>query len=229
MGGIGLTMVLGLAYFIATMGYAANNQAPAYTVLLLEAFKTLLTFSLITTGGIALKTFIDQVLEKERNNQTETNRYEETRKLILKEFATIFSEFYSVRKLYHSAISHEALYKKNSTELNLLLRHVLQKSVDLEGRFGALKISAITHFNLPRSEYAKKKVECLLANISSTVDQGQKLRYRLDLLGECYDDWRHAVEEQRKIKVDKEFYTSYDLLLTFFENTAKHGKSCTTN
>lgn len=217
--GVFITIIIGIVYFILTFNSTSSSTAPPYTNLILETYKTLLTFSLITTGGIFLKAVIDQVIEKDRNNKIESARYEETRKLLLKEFTTIFSEFYSIRKLYHSAISHDNIYEKNSNDLKALIRQLLQKSVDLEGRYGSLKVLAITHFDLPRGEYQKKTIKELSQLVLAAKDKKSLARYRLDLLGESYDDWRHAFEEKRKIKVDDEFWRGYELLLKFLENS----------
>ncbi len=215
--GIGMALLLALLYLFFTFNKFDNNTAPAYTNLILETYKTLLTFSLVTTGGIFLKALIDQVIENDRNKQVESNRYEETRKIILKEFTSLFSDFYSIRKLYHSAISHEDIYEKNSNDLKILVRQLLQKSVDLEGRYGSLKVMAITHFDLPRGEYQKKPIDEIKKIIATVDDEKTLARYRLDLLGESYDDWRHAFEKRRKIQIDDEFWKGYELLLKFLE------------
>ncbi len=222
--GIGLSLSFASIYLIITWGSYNSRGLPAYSDLILETYKTLLTFSLITVGGIALKALIDQVIEKDRNKQIDLSRYEETRKIILKEFAIIFSEFYAIRKLYHSALSHKGIYDKSSNDFINLIRSLLQKSVDMEGRFGALKVLIITHFNLPRGEYQNKNIEELKKSISSekaltTSEQSQKklIRLGLDLLGESYDDWRHAFEHNRKIEVDEVFWKEYDTILQFLE------------
>ena len=91
--------------------------------------------------------------------------------------------------------------------------------MDLEGRFGALKILTITHFKLPHGEYQKKSIDELKQLLCEKKDERELARIRLDLLGEYYDDWRHALEQKRKIKVDDTFYRSYDWLLKFAEES----------
>lgn len=215
--GIAITFLLALLYLFSAEGTINSNAGSPYANLLFETYKTLLTFSLVTTGGIFLKALIDRVIEKDRYKQIESNRREETRKILLKEFTTLFSEFYAIRKLYHSAISHEAIYEQKSADLKILIRQLLQKSVDLEGRYGSLKVVAITHFDLPRGEYQRKSLLELKGLIAAADTEKKLARYRLDLLGESYDDWRHALEDNRKIHVDDAFWKGYELLLAFLE------------
>jgi hypothetical protein len=215
--GLVLAIVVGAFYFRLTWSVQSTN-VPAYANLFLESFKTLLTFSFVTIGSIVLKTLIDQVLERDRNKQTELNRYEETRRTILKEFATIYSEFYSLRKLYHSARSkHNTIYDSSSNEYKTLLRDLLQKSVILEGRYGALKVLIITHFDLQRGEYQMKKLSDLLLAVQTLTKPRDLVRCQLDILGECYDDWRHAFEQNRDINANTIFYKTYDQVLLFLE------------
>ena len=139
---------------------------------------------------------------------------------ILKEFADIYSEFYSLRKLYHSArSSRNGIYDSDSEDFKKLIRDILQRSVDLEGRYGALKVLAITHFNLPRGDFTQKQISELREQISKATDPCLQARSRLDLLGEYYDDWRHALEQNRKINLNDEFFREYERLLAFFEKS----------
>lgn len=104
-----------------------------------------------------------------------------------------------------------------SYTIRLLVREILQKSVELEGRYGALKVLAITHFDLRRGDYGYKQVSTLVQQIAEVGDPREKARLRLDLLGEYYDDWRHALEKSRKIKHEEDFYQIYNELLGFLE------------
>lgn len=215
--GVVLALISAIVYSNEISNASVDNPSP-YATILLEAFKTLLSFSLITTGGVVIKGLVDQLLNDERDRRTEATRHEETRQSILKEFAGIYSDFYSIRKLYHSArSSRNNIYQVDSDEYKKLIRDLLQRSVDLEGRYGALKVLAITHFNLPRGEFRRKEAQELRQQISQTEDWHNQARLRLDLLGEYYDDWRHALEQDRKINVNDEFFLEYENLLAYFE------------
>ena len=215
--GIVLALISAMAYSILISSTPVDTPSP-YATILLEAFKILLSFSLITTGGVVIKGLVDQLLSDERDRRIQATRYEETRQSILEEFADIYSDFYSIRKLYHSArSSRNNIYQIDSEEYKKLVRDILQRSVDLEGRYGALKVLAITHFNLPRGEFRKKEIPELKQQISKSEDKEKEARLRLDLLGEYYDDWRHALEQNRKIDVNDEFFLEYERLLAYFE------------
>jgi hypothetical protein len=214
---IALSIVVAVAYVFVSRQAPVEHPLPL-AVVLLEAFKILLSFSLITTGGVVAKGLVDQLLSNERDRRTEADRHEETRLAILKEFAGVFSDFYSIRKLYHSARStHNTIYDLSSAEYKSLIMELLKRSVDLEGRYGALKVLAITHFNLPRGEFGAKDIAELSQKIRDTSDEAKQVRLRLDLLGEHYDDWRHALEGKRKIRSSDEFFADYEKLLAFLE------------
>ena len=119
--GIGLSLFFAVMYFYFTKDINLPDKLPPYSLLILETFKTLLTFSLVTTGGVVLKTLIDKLVESDRTRQLENSRYEDTRKIILKEFTNIYSEFYSLRKLYHSAKSQDHIYEVNSDNYKILI------------------------------------------------------------------------------------------------------------
>jgi hypothetical protein len=80
---------------------------------------------------------------------------------IIREFIDIFSQFYSVRKLYQSARHHPQIYNQNSDEYDALTKELLKKCVELEGRYGALKMLAIYHFGLPDDDLGTKPIEVL--------------------------------------------------------------------
>ena len=75
--GVVLALASAITYLLVTQGKAANSL-PSYATLLLEAFKTLLTFSLVTVGGLVIKGLVDQLLDDARDRRTEASRYEET-------------------------------------------------------------------------------------------------------------------------------------------------------
>jgi hypothetical protein len=140
----GISILLSATFAIFFIAFAKGvpaNQLPPSATVVLESFKILLSFSFITTGGLFVKNIIDQVLSEGQDRKIAASRREETRLEILKEFTTVYSDFYSVRKLYHSAhSSHNDIYQKGSEKYQELMCNLLQRTVDLEGRYGALKV-----------------------------------------------------------------------------------------
>ena len=192
-----------------------------------DLFKGLFSFTLVVWGGAFIKRAIDTSLdERERRNG------------LIKEFIEIFSQFYSVRKLYDSARQHPQVYGQTSEECAALRKELLRKSVELEGRYGALKILAINHFSLPADDLGTKKIDELMDNIHQAERNVRErkdvfkntralMRAQFDLLGELYDEWRHALEQDCGIgqstriastraygAVDKKVWESYEALLS---------------
>jgi hypothetical protein len=226
-----------LLYTVGTFGFIGSlvlailhYEFPNDTIrsFSLEAFKISFTFTLIALGGALIKGTIDALLDEQRAQRTLVEQQKERQASIVKEFAEIFSEFYSIRKLYHSAKDHRNLYDSKSTEYAELVRKLLQKSVDLEGRYGALKIFAIEHFALPRRQLStqrpnlqelKERIPTDDGGINNPERQRDVVRDRLDLLGELYDEWRHSIERDKKICdkiVGADVWKNYEALLQFF-------------
>jgi hypothetical protein len=212
--------------FLLALG-VASWRSPQQLVLI-ESYKVLLTFTLLGVIALFVKAAIDARLDDERESRRRheeaqkesSRRYEEwerTRASIIAEFIDIFSQFYSLRKLYHSARSRSnRIYRKPSPEYEQLLRRCLKKTTDLEGRYGALKTWIIRHFGLPTGDFGYKEIPELIKKKEQAVTEAQRLRCSLDILGEAYDDWRHALEKGRKIEVT-ESWNEYEQLLGFLD------------
>jgi hypothetical protein len=180
----------------------------------------------VVFGGALIKGTIDASLDEQRAYRALIEQRKERRSKIIEEFVNIFSLFYSVRKLYHSANDHADMYDPNSSDYAGLIRELLRKSTELEGRYGALKTLAIQHFGLPYSDLSTKRnrIPTLKARIkapNASASDGDNdftlIRDELDLLGELYDEWRHAFEEKRGISddVSKDVWEAYEVLLKF--------------
>ena len=91
-----------------------------------------------------------------------------------------------------------------------------QRSVELEGRFGAFKVLAITFFKLRGGDFGRKDVDKLKASLETATNTHELARLHLDLLGEAYDDWRHALEHDRRIVPGNDLWGYYEQLLQFF-------------
>lgn len=185
----------------------------------LETYKIVLSFTLVGILGGFVKAGIDVSIAKQKDNERLYDEWEKRRTNILFEFTQIYSEFYSLRKLYHSARSeNNTIYAVGTSEYKTLFRDCLNKAVDLEGRFGGLKVAIIRHFNLPMGDYGAKYIDELLELKAGTEEQKLVMRYSLDILGELYDDCRHALEQDRKIKMSNEMWSIYEELLGFLDS-----------
>ncbi len=192
--------------------------------LFLETYKILLSFMLIGIIGAFVKMIFDLTMAKQKDEDRHYEEWEKERVGILYEFTHIFSEFYSLRKLYHSARSdNNTIYKVDTQDYFILIRECLKKAVDLEGRFGALKITIIRHFGLPMGDYGTKKISKLKETKQSEKDKNKKLRHSLDILGESFDDWRHALEQNRKINLSNEIWKIYEEILCFLDSRKYHA------
>jgi hypothetical protein len=216
-GGLGSVGLLGS--FIATV-LLLPSKSPELTE---ELFKALLVFTLAVWGGALIKNVIDEASEKQQR-----------RDAIRKEFIEIFSQFYSVRKLYHSLMEHN----QGNAEYTTTKQELLRKSVELEGRYGGLKTLAINHLGLSVKDLGTKEVHTLVDRIDKAERELEEhhhrksaivrdlIRDRFDLLGQLYDGWRHALEQDRKIgqssrscnkniDVPKEVWKNYEVLLQY--------------
>lgn len=197
-----------------------------YSIFILkELLKYLLAFVIVSFGGVVIKLSVDRILDRQRSLRESAVREEETRRIIMKEFAEIYSGFYTIRKHYHSLrLEENSVYAELSASIPSILDNLLRKSVELEGRFGALKALAVMHFSLPTEQLTDTKIiSKLRVKLKNAKNSRERARIQLDLIGEFYDDWRHALEENREIFTENktqraEFYDTYRDLLTFFEH-----------
>jgi hypothetical protein len=205
-------------------------------VVILETYKLVLSFTLLGILGVVVKAVVDSRLEAERDSrrryeeqQKEQNRryeeWEKKRSEIIHEFVHIFSAYYSLSKHYHSASSGKnQIYDRASPEYLAFLRTCLEKAADLEGRYGALKMLIVRHFGLPGDDLGFKEIAVLLQKKKLALTEKEQLRCTLDLLGQAYDDWRHALEQSRRIEVATS-WSAYEEILGYLES--KHWNNPT--
>jgi DNA-binding helix-hairpin-helix protein with protein kinase domain len=62
-----------------------------------------------------------------------------------------------------------------------------------------------------------KRVDDVRAKLDVESDAALRMRLMFDLLGEAYDDWRHALEERRKITMTEDVWSTYEKLLQFLQ------------
>jgi hypothetical protein len=219
--------------FGAAVGYVLSETSKG-EFLYGHLFKTALIFTLIAAVGGYIKIVGDHFLEDQRTKQAKLDEREAQRKSIIDAFVNTFSGFYSLRKYYESS---------SRVRGEKFEKYFLVKSTELEGQYGALKIRAIQHFELPAGDFGTQKISDLEAEIAqldntlketkTTINSREAARKaariaarnaarkRLDLLGEYYDRWRHALEKDRTeilLKPCRErFWMQYTGLLTYFQ------------
>jgi hypothetical protein len=198
---------------------------PALSKLLEEAVKVTLTFALIAVGGSVIKMSIDADLEDRRvaraaadakieRRRTEQQAAAAHRREVLDEVAAVFSEFYSVRKQYHSALSKtKSLFANDALAMTALRRELLAKAIDLEGRYGAVKTKALISLGLALEHLGYKDLSDLRLKIKS-APESIAARMWFDYLGEAFDGWRHAIEKSEKIGTVTAAWDGYEHVLT---------------
>ncbi|HEX6086604.1 MAG TPA: hypothetical protein VF266_18890 [Thermoanaerobaculia bacterium] len=163
--------------------------------------------------------------ERERQSKADEKRrselaaWEERKRLLLQELASIFSGFYTVRKLHHSITRRQAApYRGFPEEVEKVKRGLLRECVELEGRYGALKVQALLLLHLPAGDLGWKNIHELTTRLAAATDPRQIVRMRFDVLGEAFDGWRHALENGEKITTGPEAWTEYEFLLQHLTN-----------
>jgi hypothetical protein len=235
---IGILLSLGAATGYLLSGPTSQETPSSLQILCIELFKAALTFTLIAAGGGYIKIVGDRFLEGQRIEQAQLDKRKAERRSIIDELVNTFSGFYSLRKYYES---------KSQPRDAEFVKYFLEKSTELEGRFGALKVRAIQHFKLPEGVLRSQEIEGLNEDLKAATEKSkvmsnspeaarQEARIRLDLLGQFYDKWRHALEKEReKILLSKKewekilsnyhrddlesHWEQYRKLLTFFEES----------
>lgn len=178
-----------------------------------ESLKASLTFALIALGGSLIKRVVDADLEERRaardaaeqlveRQHADRRAAEDRRRRVLDELAAVFSGFYSVRKLYHSAISkRHSVYSNDAAALLNLRRKLLEQATDLEGRYGAVKVQALISLGLHAGDLQYKTLGQLQERIADPeTDDCLRQRLWFDVLGEAFDGWRHALERDEEIE-----------------------------
>ncbi|HKO56033.1 MAG TPA: hypothetical protein VJ276_09150 [Thermoanaerobaculia bacterium] len=216
--------VLVVGFGMAYLNVDAKSR-PTLSKLLEEMVKVTLTFALIALGGSVIKMSIDADLEARRvareaaqenieRLRSEQQAAEAHRREVVGEVTAVFSEFYSIRKRYHSALSRtKSLYANDPTAMTALRRELLAKAIDLEGRYGAVKTKALISLGLHLGDFGYKDVTDLRSKIEAATDQGAAARMWFDYLGEAFDGWRHGIERDEKIGTVTAAWEGYEHIL----------------
>jgi hypothetical protein len=213
---VSITFGIVLYYF-----YPELDEDKTNVFLIKTLFTSFVTFAIITIGGLFVKTTIDFSIEKDRANKIKEERIQTLRSNFINELTQIYSGFYSIRKLYHSVLDEENLnYNNSDNEKTMLFRDLLAKSVDLEGRYGALKVNIAIYYNLELDKWGSKNIDKLNNALKKETDPKIKYRLKLDLIGEYFDEWRHSIEKEEEID-DKVFITvHYTEVLSFLNDNS---------
>jgi hypothetical protein len=216
--GIGTAIVAG-AWHISVAGYTPDDgkRDAGAAFVSGELLKGAFSFVIIVIGGTVIKLVVDTSLERQRERRADAHQDHERRRAVVDELVAVYSGFYAARKLYHSAISsHNSLYSADDEAIANLRRALLERIVELDGRYGAVKMLALTTFGLRTDFLGVKEAKQLRVEVAQEQDPKFKIRLMLDLLGEAYDDWRHALEDKRKIAMAVDVWETYEPLLQFF-------------
>jgi len=201
-----ISITLGIFLFL---NFEKLDEEITGIFLMKNMFSSFVTFSIITFGGIIVKSTIDQTNENERNKRVKEQREEELKINLISEITKIYSGFYEIRKLYHSVLDEcNFPYSKLENEKFKSYQKMLEKCVGLEGSYGALKVKVIFHYGLEPGDWRSKKGCNLEETLEKENDVKKKMRIRLDLIGEYLDDWRNAIEMGVKIE-DKIIITNH--------------------
>jgi hypothetical protein len=196
---ISLSIALGAVGIACCATLYALSKNESLRFLLAEGLKALLAFTFVAVGGALFKAVLDEHAETRTRLETKADQWQEERKDLIRETASIFSEFYSLRKLYDS----------HSIE-GTLQQSMLRESVDLEGRYGALKVQALIHLGLPLGDFGYKPFVELRNAIDSERDPKMRRRLWFDYLGEAFDGWRHAIVKGKAIDRSAAAWEAYE-------------------
>lgn len=200
---ISLSIALGAVGIACCATFYALSRDESLRFLLAEGLKASLAFTFVAVGGALFKAVLDEHAERRTRLQTQADQWQEERKDLIRETATIFSEFYRIRKLYDS---------HNIIE-GTLQQSMLRESVDLEGRYGALKVQALIHLGLPLGDFGYKPFVELHKAIDSERDPKMRGRLWFDYLSEAFDGWRHAIVQGKAIDRSAAACEAYEQVL----------------
>jgi hypothetical protein len=85
-----------------------------------------------------------------------------------------------------------------------------------------LKVLIIRHFGLTPGDLGFRGIRDLSRKMETASTEKERLRFALEILGEAYDDWRHALEQDRRIQVT-ESWNAYEEILAFLEKQTWQG------
>jgi hypothetical protein len=209
-----LTFLIGVLIVAISAAFVVSGGAGLGPSIAMEILKGGVALAVISAGGAIAKFVVDKELEQHRNAKTQARESELELRRIRREFASIFSEFYAIRKTYDSSVGNGSrLFASTPEDVLSFKRDLLTRSIHLEGRYGALKVQCMTFFELKHVELGTKDESVIEQELGAETDPQKRFRLQLDLLGEYYDDWRHSIEGNRRLKPSARVYKVYEDML----------------
>jgi len=199
----------------------SSSDAPRFQVAL-EIAKAGVSLAVISAAGALAKYVVDRELDERRQRRSKESEAEAERQALRTQFADVFSEFYSIRKFYHSFTGRGAhLFSPSPQGQSAIKRDLLGKVVALEGRYGAVKVRYIHFMRLPSQSMGTQRIPVLKEKLKQEGEPKAKMRLQLDLLGEYYDEWRHGIEAGRdRLPEGETIFPLYETLLAPLEPRA---------
>jgi hypothetical protein len=193
-------------------------DAEFWNTILLKAIDAVLSLFVLGFIGLLIRNWVEAKTNRKIERENKLNEAMEFKRNIVDEYINIYSEFYSIRKLYHSTLlpTNHALEETDRKNLKI---EALRSTTRHEGKYGTLKVRIINHYKLPKDNWEWKPMEDLEAEIEECQHPNVVFRTQLDLMGEYYDLWRNSIEEGKRIGVegDEKFYKLYNDILTTLE------------
>jgi hypothetical protein len=200
-----LAVIIGCAVLVSTgVACLKFGRHEPRRFLLQECFKTSLTFTFIAVGGALVKAVLDAEGDRRSELKAESDARKEQRRSLVRELTEVFSGFYTVRKQYHSALG--ARIDKNA---------LLREAVELEGRYGGLKVQALIHLDLPLGDFQYKRLPELEERIKNEKDPTNSRGFGSSFWAKHSTDgdtvWRKEVKSKPPVRrgVDTNMYWYY--------------------
>ncbi len=186
------------------------------TLLGIEALMTLFILGVI---GLMIRNWIESKNKKREDEEVQKRINADFKRDIIDEYIKIFSQFYSVRKVYHSCLlaSNQVFEEEDRKQIKI---ESLKTAANLEGKYGSLKVRIINHYDLPKDNWDISE----LAEIESQLEEVKNLqlqfRLKLDLLARYYDKWRNSIIAGTRIDAESnpKFYKLYNDILAKLES-----------
>ena len=185
---------------------------------LLEGIKAFMTLVVLGIIGLLIRNWIDTKSRRKEDKEVAKNEALEFKRNIIDEYIDVFSSFYSIRKLYHSALDPKNRILDDAERKKIMIDS-LKNSTKQAGKYGTLKVRIINHYKLPKDNWDAKKIKELESGIEESEQPNEVFRMQLDLMGEYYDMWLNSIELGSHIDAEgnPKFYKLYNDILTTLE------------
>ena len=193
-------------------------DAEFWNEVLMESIRAFLSLIVLGVMGLLIRNWIDAKGRRKEEKEIAKNESLEFKRNIIDEYINTFSVFYSIRKMYHSALEphNEILNDEDRKQLKI---EALRSSTKQAGKYGTLKVRIINHYKLPKDNWDSKEIRELEHDIEECEQPNDIFRMQLDLLGCYYDKWLDSIERGQRIDAEgnQRFYKLYNDILTTLE------------